>query len=82
METEDTLLSKQTKIKDTAPKKAKIRSKSSSSTGSTTDKLDEQLEIVSEIIHQNKHLSINSDTLRYIIENFSNKNINIHDLCK
>ncbi|KAF0709694.1 putative RNA-directed DNA polymerase [Aphis craccivora] len=82
METEDTLTSKQTKIKDKAPKKAKIRSISSSSTGSTNDKLDEQLEIVSEIIHQNKHLSINSDTLRYVIENFSNKNINIHDLCK
>lgn len=82
METEDTLTSKQTKIKDKAPKKAKIRSISSSSTGSTTDKLDEQLEIVSEIIHQNKHLSINSDTLRYVIENFSNKSINIHDLCK
>jgi hypothetical protein len=63
METEDTLPSKQTKIKDKAPKKAKIRSKSSSSTGSTINKLDEQLEI----IHQNKHLSINSDTLRYVI---------------
>ncbi|KAF0748695.1 Transposon TX1 uncharacterized protein [Aphis craccivora] len=30
---------------------------------------------------QNEVLSINKDSLKYILENFSNKNINIHDLC-
>lgn len=70
---------KSTKEKNT--KKTKIRSRSSSSTRSITDRLDDQLAIASEIILLNKDLSINSDTLKYIIENFSNKNINIHDLC-
>lgn len=62
-------------------KKTKIRSRSSSSTRSNTDKIDEQLELASEIFLQNEASSINKDSLKYILENFSNKNINIHDLC-
>jgi hypothetical protein len=64
-------------------KETKIRSSFSSSTRSNTDKIGEQLEITFEIILQNKDLSIsvNKGTLKYIIENFSNKNINIYDLC-
>lgn len=63
-------------------KKTKIRSRSSSSTRSITDKIDEQLELASEIFLQNEVSPINKDSLKYILENFSNKNINIHALCK
>lgn len=62
-------------------KKTKIRSRSSSSTRNNKDKIDEQLELASEIFLQNEVSSINKDSLKYILENFSNKNINIHDLC-
>lgn len=62
-------------------KKTKIRSRSPSSTRSNADKIDEQLELASEIFLKNEVSSINKDSLKYILENFSNKNINIHDLC-
>jgi len=62
-------------------KKTKIRYRSSSSTRSNTDKIDEQLELASEIFLQNEVSSINKHSLKYILENFSNKNINIHGLC-
>lgn len=54
-----------------------------SPTRSISDKLDKQLKIASEIIIQNKDQSINSDALKHIIENVTNKNINIrvHDFC-
>lgn len=46
------------------------------------DKLNEQLEIASEIFLLNKDSFLNSSTFKYTIEHFSNKNINIHDLRK
>lgn len=77
------IISTQDKTKNNkSNKKAKNRSSSTSSLQSTTDYIDEQLEIVSDIFTQNEDSLPNSTTFRYIIENFTNKNVNIHDLCK
>lgn len=73
--------SKNDHIKNKTIKKPKIRSRSNSSTRSM-DKLEDQLKPAINIFHQNKDLNLNSSTFKFIVENFSNKNINIHDLCE
>lgn len=72
---------KLTIIKSKNSKKPKIRSRSSSST-KRTDKLDEQLEPVFHIFAQNNDLPIDFNLFKYFLENFTNKNANINDLCK
>lgn len=67
---------------DKSNKKSNNRSSSTSSTQSTTDSIVEQLEIASDVFTQYKDSLPNSETFRYIIENFTNKNLNIHELCK
>lgn len=44
--------------------------------------VEEQLESRSNICTEKFNIPINLDTIRYTLENFSNKNINLHDLCK
>ncbi|KAL4132866.1 hypothetical protein QTP88_009945 [Uroleucon formosanum] len=68
-------------IKNKITKKPKIRSRSNSSTRNT-DKLEDQLKPAINIFDQNKDLNLNAYTFKFIVENFSNKNINIHDLCE
>jgi len=60
-------------------KKPKVRSRSNSSTR-TTDKLGDLLEPATALL-QNNDSPIDLISFKYILENFSNKNLNIHDLC-
>lgn len=62
-------------------KKFKIRSRFNSST-KNIENLEDQLKLAINIFLQNKDIHINFDLFKHILENFSNKNINIHDLCK
>ncbi|KAL5244291.1 hypothetical protein ACI65C_011701 [Semiaphis heraclei] len=55
-----------------------VRSRSNSST-SITEQLDDLLEPATTIL-QNNDSSLNLISFKYILENFSNKNVNIHDL--
>ncbi|CAI6360493.1 unnamed protein product [Macrosiphum euphorbiae] len=75
----DTLDVKNTNPKKQTTKKIKVRSRSNSSTR-TTEILDNLLEPATAIL-QNKDSSLNLITFKYILENFTNKNLNIHELC-
>lgn len=70
-------------IKKQSNKKQRVRNRTTSDSSSITilDGLDEQLEPCYECLMQNPSTSISFKSLKYIIENFSNKNIKIHDLC-
>jgi len=70
---------KNTNSKNQTTKKIKARSRSNSSTRST-EILDNLLEPATAIL-QNKDSPINLISFKYILENFTNKNLNIHDLC-
>ncbi|KAL4147803.1 hypothetical protein QTP88_002152 [Uroleucon formosanum] len=71
---------KTTNSKNQTPKKkTKVRSRSNSSTRSV-ETLDVLLEPATDIL-QNTDSTLTLISFKYILENFSNKSINIHDLC-
>ena len=65
--------------KNQTPKKVKVRSRFNSSTR-PVETLDELLEPTMAFF-QNIDSSLTLISFKFILENFSNKNINIHDLC-
>lgn len=65
--------------KNQTSKKINVRSRSNSSTRSV-ETLDDLLEPATAIL-QNTDSSLTLTSFKYILENFSNKNINIHELC-
>lgn len=46
------------------------------------DQLDEQLEPCAHIFSQQTDIAMNFSLFKYIVENSSNKNVNINELCK
>lgn len=75
----DSSAAKNIKSKNQTIKKIKVRSRSNSLTR-TTEILDNLLEPATAIL-QNKDSSLNLITFKHILENFTNKNLNIHELC-
>jgi len=75
----DTPAVKNTNPKNQTTKKIKVTSRSNSSTRSI-EILDNLLEPATAIL-QNKYSPLILISFKYILENFTNKNLNIHDLC-
>lgn len=65
-------------------KKQRVGNRSTSESSSITslDILDIQLEPCQDFLKQNPSTPISYESLKYIIENFPNKNVKIQDLCK
>lgn len=63
-------------------KKPKIRSRSNSSNRIEENKDNDTLKLVEEVFLNNSEIQLTFNQFKYIIDNFSNKTINIHTLCK
>jgi len=63
-------------------KKPKIRSRSNSPNRMEENKDNDTLKLVEEIFLNDSDIQLTLNQFRYIIDNFSNKTINIHTLCK
>lgn len=62
-------------------KKAKIRSRSNSSTSTDDNKLDSRLKPAVAFFASSDNSTVTLDQFKYFLENFRNPNINIHTLC-